>query len=128
MFPLGARYRPPSDALGAQVARALLEDREERLGLTRDIYVPPPHEPGLGRLEAALDKVVDALAVEAKIRDAVRSGRIDRAPGDALVELARKAAVITDEDCRRIRAADAARDEAIQVDAFDPEEYRALVR
>jgi hypothetical protein len=52
----------------------------------------------------------------------------DRAPGDALVELARKAAVITDEDCRRIRAADAARDEAIQVDAFDPEEYRALVR
>jgi acyl-CoA dehydrogenase len=128
VFPLGARYRPPSDALGAQVARALLEDREERLRLTRDMYVPPPHEPGLGRLEAALDNVVDALAVEAKIRDAVRSGRIDRAPGDALVELARKADVITDEDCRRIRAADAARDEAIQVDAFDPEEYRALVR
>jgi len=128
VFPLGARYRPPSDALGAQVARALLEDREERLLLTRDMYVPPPHEPGLGRLEAALDKVVEALAVEAKIRDALRAGRIDRAPGDALVELAREAAVITDEDCRRIRAADAARDEAIQVDAFDPDEYRALVR
>jgi acyl-CoA dehydrogenase len=128
VFPLGARYRGPSDALGAQVARALLEDREERLLLTRDIYVPPPHEPGLGRLEAALDKVVEALAVEAKIRDALRAGRIDRAPGDALVELAREAAVITEEDCRRIRAADAARDEAIQVDAFDPDEYRALVR
>src|SRR6266852_1391220 len=128
VFPLGARYRPPSDALGAQVARALLEDREERLRLTRDIYVPPPHEPGLGRLEAALDKVVEALAVEAKIRDALRAGRIDRAPGDALVELAREAAVITEEDCQRIRAADAARDEAIQVDAFDPDEYRALVR
>jgi len=128
VFPLGARYRPPSDALGAQVARALLEDREERLRLTRDIYVPPPHEPGLGRLEAALDKVVEALAVEAKIRDALRAGRIDRAPGDALVELAREAAVITEEDCQLIRAADAARDEAIQVDAFDPDEYRALVR
>ena len=128
IFPLGARYRPPSDALGAQVARTLLEDREERLLLTRDIYVPPPHEPGLGRLEAALDKVVEALAVEAKIRDALRAGRIDRAPGDAQVELAREAAVITEEDCRRIRAADAARDEAIQVDAFDPDEYRLLVR
>ena len=128
VFPLGARYRPPSDALGAQVARALLEDREERLRLTRDIYVPPPHEPGLGRLEAALDKVVEALAVEAKIRDALRAGRIDRAPGDTLVELAREADVITEEDCQRIRAADAARDEAIQVDAFDPDEYRALVR
>jgi acyl-CoA dehydrogenase len=128
VFPLGARHRPPSDALGTQVARALLEDREERLRLTRDIYVPPPHEPGLGRLEAALDRVVDALAVEAKIRDAVRAGRIDRAPGDTLVELAREAGVITEEDCRRIRAADEARDEAIQVDAFDPSEYRALVR
>ena len=41
------------------------EDREERRHLTRDIYVPPPNEPGLGRLEAALDKVLGALAVEA---------------------------------------------------------------
>jgi hypothetical protein len=61
-------------------------------------------------------------------RDRAAAGRIDRAPGDALVELAREAAVITDEDCRRIRAADAARDEAIQVDAFDPDEYRGRVR
>jgi len=128
VFPLGACYRPPSDALGAQVARALLEDREERLLLTRDIYVPPPDEPGLGRLEAALDKVVEALAVEAMIRDAVRAGRIDRAPGDALVELALEAGVITEQDRRRVRVADEARDEVIQVDAFDPDEYRSLVR
>jgi acyl-CoA dehydrogenase len=128
VFPLGARYRRPSDALGAQVARALLEDRDERLRLTRDIYVPPPDEPGLGRLEAALDKVVDALAVETKIRDAARAARIDRAPGDALVDLALQAGVITEEDRRRVRLADEARDEVIQVDAFDPNEYRSLSR
>jgi acyl-CoA dehydrogenase len=110
------------------VARALLEDREERLRLTRDIYVPPPDEPGLGRLEAALDKVVDALAVEAMIRDAVRAARIDRAPGDALADLALQAGVITEEDRRRLRLADEARDEVIQVDAFDPDEYRAVSR
>lgn len=128
VFPLGARYRAPSDALGAQVARALLEDREGRLRLTRDIYIPPRHEPGLGRLEAALDKAVEALAVEARIRDAVRAGRIDRAPGDALVDLALKAGVITEQDRKRIRAADEARDEVIQVDAFDPEAFRSLRR
>lgn len=128
VFPLGARYRPPSDALGAQVARALLEDREGRLLLTPDIYVPPPHEPGLGRLEAALDKVVEALAVESKMRDALRAGRIDRAPGDALVELAVEAGVITEQDRQRIHAADEARDEVIQVDAFDPDKYRSLVQ
>jgi acyl-CoA dehydrogenase len=125
VFPLGERYRPPSDALGAQVARALLEDREERLRLTRDIYLPRQGEPGLGRLEAALDKAVDALGVEAKIRDAVRAGRLDRAPGQALVDLAFKEGIITEQDRERIWAADEARDEAIQVDAFDPETYRS---
>jgi nucleotide-binding universal stress UspA family protein len=120
VFPLGARYRPPSDALGAQVARALLEDREERLRITRDIYIPPTSEPGLGRLEAALDRAVEALAVETKIRDAVRAGRLDHAPGDALADLALSAGVITHEERRLMRAADEARDEVIRVDAFIP--------
>jgi acyl-CoA dehydrogenase len=128
VFPLGARYRPPSDALGAQVARALLEDRDGRLRLTRDIYLPPPDEPGLGRLEAALDRAVAALAIEAKIRDAVRAGRIDHAPGDALTESALASGVITRDERERLRAADDARDEVIQVDAFDPEDYRSLAR
>lgn len=128
VFPLGARYRPPSDALGAQMARALLEDREGRLRLTRDIYIPPPHEPGLGRLEAALDKAVEALVVEARVRDAVRAGRIDRAPGDALLDLALREGVITEQDREHFRSAEEARDEVIQVDAFDPETYRSLRR
>lgn len=128
LFPLGARYRPPNDALGAQVARALLEDREGRLRLTRDIYLPPRHEPGLGRLEAALDQAVVALIVEAKVRDAVRAGRIDHAPGDALTEMALRSGAITSEERDRLRAADEARDEVIQVDAFDPEDYRSLAR
>ena len=128
VFPLGARFRPPSDALGARVARALLEDREERLRLTRDIYVPASSEPGLGRLEAALDLAVEALGVETRIRDAVRAGRIDRAPGNALVELALAAGVITEEERRRVSAAEEAREEVIQVDAFEPAAYRSISR
>jgi acyl-CoA dehydrogenase len=71
---------------------------------------------------------VDALAVETNSRDAVRAGRIDRAPGEALVDLAFKEGIITEQDRERIRAADEARDEAIQVDAFDPQSYRSLGR
>jgi acyl-CoA dehydrogenase len=128
VFPLGPRRRPPSDALGGRLARTMLEDREGRLHLTSDIYLPAPGEPGLGRLEAALDKAVEALAVEAKIRDAVREGRIDKAPGNALVELALTARVITEEERERLHAADEARDEVIQVDAFGADAYRALGR
>jgi acyl-CoA dehydrogenase len=128
VFPLGKRRHPPSDALGARVARTMLEDRAGRLHLTSDIYLPPPDEPGLGRLEAALDKAVAALAVEAKIRDAVRAGRIDKAPGSAMVELALLAGVITEAEMQRLNEADEARDEAIQVDAFAAQVYGALVR
>jgi acyl-CoA dehydrogenase len=47
IFPIGARFRPPSDKLGARVARDILEDREARHNLTDDIYVPPGTEVGL---------------------------------------------------------------------------------
>jgi acyl-CoA dehydrogenase len=128
VFPTGSRCVPPSDALGAQVARALLDDREERNALTSDIFVPPPDEPGLGRLEAALDKAVAALAVESAVRDAVREGRIERAPGHDLLDLALQAGVINEFERQRVSEADEARDEVIQVDSFDAEAYRVLRR
>lgn len=126
VFPFGARYRPPSDRLGSAVARGLLEDREARLALTADIYVPPPDEPGLGRLEAALDHAVEALAVETKLRDAVRAGLLDRAPGDVLLMQALHAGIVTAEEFQTVLQADEIRDEVIQVDAFDPEVFRSL--
>lgn len=120
LFPFGAGYRPPSDALGSEVARALLEDRDGRLRLTRDIYIPPPGDPGLGVLEVALDRAVEAMAAEAKVRDAARSGKIARDPAGDLADRALAAGIITGEERERLRAAASARDEAIQVDAFEP--------
>ncbi|MFQ5937889.1 MAG: DUF1974 domain-containing protein, partial [Acidiferrobacterales bacterium] len=126
VFPLGAHMRPPTDKLGGAVARGLLENREARLHLTTDIYIPPPEEAGLGHMEAALEKAVDALAVETKLRDAVRAGMLDHAPGDVLAEQALATGIITDEERKRLHEADEARDEAIQVDAFTPEVYKGL--
>ncbi len=118
IFPWGSSYSEPSDKLGALVARALLEDKKEREELTRDIYIPPASEPGLGRLEAALDKAVDALKVEARIRDAIRAGKLDKAPGDELVKNAQRAGIITEDEVQVLHLADEARNEVIQVDAF----------
>jgi acyl-CoA dehydrogenase len=126
IFPLGARFRPPSDKLGARVARDILENREARISLTEDIFVPPPTEVGLGALEAALTKAVRAIPVETKLRDAVRAGQLDRAPGYMLDELGLKAGVITAEEYKLLQDADAARDEVVAVDAFDPETFKTL--
>ncbi len=126
VFPLGARFRPPSDTLGARVARTILEDREARIALTDDIFVPPQDEPGLGRLEAALDKAVRAIPVETKMRDAVRAGRLEHAPGYMLDDLALQAGVITPDEHELLDEAREARNEVVQVDAFEPSTYRSL--
>jgi len=126
IFPLGARFRPPSDRLGAEVARAILEDREARHTLTGDVYVPPASEPGLGALEAALDKAVRAIPVETKLRDAVRAGKLDRAPGYMLDDLGLAAGVISKAEFDLLNEARDARDEVVAVDAFEPSVYRNL--
>ena len=126
IFPLGARFRPPSDRLGAEVARDILEDRDARRSLTSDVFVPPPGEPGLGSLEAALDKAVRALPIETKLRDAVRAGQLDRAPGYMLDDLGVAAGVISGDEYDLLNEARDARDEVIAVDAFDPQTYKTL--
>ncbi|WP_082121000.1 acyl-CoA dehydrogenase [Dyella japonica] len=126
VFPLGARFQPPSDRLGQRAARAILEDREARIHLTGDIHVPGPNEPGLGQLEAALDKAVRALPVETKLRDAIRAGTLDRAVGDELGQHALAAGIITQAEFDALSEADEARDAVVQVDAFDPDIYRQL--
>ncbi len=126
VYPMGAHLRAPNDRLGGDVARSLLEDREARDVLTRDIFIPPPDEPGLGRLEAALDKAVRAIPIETKLRDAVRKGKIDRAPGHMLDDIGLAAGIISKAEYDLLNEARDARDEVIQVDAFSPEEYRNI--
>ena len=126
IYPLGAKLRAPNDKLGGLVARSLLEDREARTVLTKDIFVPPPNEPGLGKLEAALDKAVAAIPIETKLRDLVRAGKIDRAPGHMLDDLALAAGLITQAEYDQLNDARDARNEVIQVDSFTPDVFRTL--
>ena len=123
VFPIGRWHRPPLDRIGTNVASALLEDREARLHLTAGMYVPPPTEPGLGRLEAALDCVVAARDALAKIKGAVKDGRLERSPKRTQRDRALEASIINHEEHQQLVEADRLRSEVIQVDAFDPEEF-----
>jgi acyl-CoA dehydrogenase len=126
-FPLGFRSKPPSDRLSAGVARALLDDRALRLAMTADVFVPSSSEQGLGRLEAAYVKVMAALPVDRKVKEALRSRRIPaHSEPDALIAAALAAGVITEDERRIWRDADAARRDAIQVDAFPQQAFAEL--
>ncbi len=126
IFPLGAYRRPPDDDLGSEVARCILDGNETRKRLTSDIYIPDAAEDGLGKLEAALDLIVAAKDTFAKVMDAVRAGTLDREPRDTMIGRAAAEGVINGDELQRLEAAEAARDDVIQVDSFDPETYAEL--
>jgi len=128
VFPLGRRERGPDDACVSAVATAVLDDAEARERLTSGIFIPPEDEIGLGHLEAALRKASEALRIEAKLRAAVRKGIIDRVPGEAMASAGLAAGVISKAELEALHAADAAREEVIQVDAFEAVEYQKLRR
>ncbi len=116
VFPLGARRRPPSDHLGGRVARALLGQSELREALSRDIFVGPADEPGLGHLDETVRLQAHSEEARKKLKEALKSGRVPRGP-EVLVHAVREG-VLREEEAAAIRAADEARNEAIAVDSF----------
>jgi acyl-CoA dehydrogenase len=118
LFPAWARRRAPSDRLGGEIARALLDGGRARVAHTADAHVPSPDELGLGTLERALGLHLAAQGARQKLRDAVRAGKLQRAPEPLLAEAALAAGVIDAEERKRLRAAADAREEAIAVDSF----------
>ncbi|MEM7166259.1 MAG: acyl-CoA dehydrogenase [Planctomycetota bacterium] len=127
-FPLGARRRLPSDRLGSQVSRAVLSDKELLESLSGDIYMPPADRAGLGALNAAADKARAALLVKKIVSDAVRAKKLDKQPRATLYTRALEADVITRDELATIEAANEARNDAVQVDAFGaPREQRTGV-
>jgi acyl-CoA dehydrogenase len=127
-LPFGRRERGPDDRLGGEVARDVLDEQDVRDRLTLGIFAPSPDEPGLGRLDAALVDAQAALPIEAKLRRAVREGRLAHAPGDDLARAACAAGLLSDDEFALLRAAERARDEAIRVDAFSREEFARMYR
>ena len=122
VFPLGLPYVPPNDANDRRVARALLRPGPARDRLTRGIFVGSADEP-LGRVEHALHETVAAESAARKLRRAVRARRLQADTPGALLTEARLTGVLSHEEVARLEAAAAARREAIQVDAFPPEEF-----
>jgi acyl-CoA dehydrogenase len=119
--PLGA---PPSDRLGAHVARLLTTPGPVRDRLAQDLFVPSDPREAVGRLERAFRLVSEAAPVLEKIRHASRAGRLARGAPEALLAAATEAAVIDAREAALVREAAAAREDAIQVDSFTIEEYQ----
>jgi acyl-CoA dehydrogenase len=107
VFPLGRPYEVPADDLGHQVAKLLIQPSATRDRLTAEMFVGREENDPVGLIERALTATVEAEPVEAKLKAAMRDGRIDgRLPPDAgievLAERAVAAGVIDREEARTL--------------------------
>ncbi len=80
VFPLGRPYVVPSDKLGHEVARLLIEPSATRDRLTAGMYLPEDEGDALGAIELALAATLAAEPIEARMRDASRPARFGAAP------------------------------------------------
>ncbi|MEZ5540729.1 MAG: acyl-CoA dehydrogenase [Pseudomonadota bacterium] len=120
-FPLGKGYRRPDDALCQRVADILLQPGAVRDRLTQGVYIPEDENEPVAQLETALQKAVSAEPVLKKLRSAMQQGRIARGDPEASLAAGLAANIITEVEANTVRAAIAARQIVIQVDAFAPE-------
>ena len=90
--------------------------------LTADIYLGTPDDP-LGRVEHALVTAVAAETVMRKVQRGIRTGLIEAETPEEQIAEAVARAIIDEDEATRLRAADAARYDAITVDEFPPEAF-----
>ena len=123
VFPLGRPYFVPSDALGHEVAKLLLEPSATRDRLTAGMHVPVTGENPVAQIERALAATLVAEPIEAAIRAAAKEGRFDaKLPAggglDVLVARAVAAGVVTEADGALVISARDLTAKVIRVDDF----------
>jgi acyl-CoA dehydrogenase len=119
VFPVGRYDFAPTDAQGHDAAKLLLEPSPSRDRLTRGIFIPKDPTDGAGRIEDALAKVIAAEPLERKLYQLVDDNPVLHGDFAAQVELALKQKILSASEADIVRAAHAARREAVAVDSFD---------
>jgi len=126
VFPLGRPYQVPSDALGHEVARLLIEPSEARDRLTAGMYLPTEGDDPVALLERALAATIAAAPIEARLRTASRDGSLDAKlpPGagvEVLIERAKAAGIISAAEGEQVVEARNLTAQVIRVDDFPPD-------
>jgi acyl-CoA dehydrogenase len=124
VFPLGRPYVVPSDKLGHEVARLLLEPSATRDRLTAGMYLPRGDTNAVGAIELALEATLAADAIDARMREAFKAGRYSAKAGEDRIDAALAAGIIDADELALVRRARQLTEQVIRVDDF-PQDFGA---
>jgi acyl-CoA dehydrogenase len=121
VFPLGRPYVIPSDNLGHEVAKLLIEPSPTRDRLTAGMYLPQAETGVVGAIESAVEATLAAEPIEARMREAQKAGRFSVELGEDRAAAAQAASVITADEFAIVTRARKLADQVIRVDDFAPD-------
>ena len=121
IFPYGCNYKLPSDKLDHKIVKAMFNHNELRDRLTKNIYIGNENDP-IGRIENAFDKMIATRDIGAKIKLAVKEGKLTPARElEETVATAVAAGLLTQQQGDDYIDSEAIRLDAMQVDEYSQE-------
>ena len=117
IFPLTKPYQRPSDKLGHQVARKILQPGDTLDRLSSGIFCSDDKDNATGRIEHALKLVLNTEELQHKLRDAYKQGDLANRDRESYAE-AKEKNIITDSEFTLLLEAEGAIQNAIKVDEF----------
>jgi acyl-CoA dehydrogenase len=121
IFPLGLSLRLPNDSLGHRAASILLIPGEVRDRLTKGIYVSHDIDDITGRLEDALEKMIQAEPIEKRLR-ANKKEKPALVDDEIWMKQLLEEGLLTEDEVEKLQASVVATRAVIMVDEFTPEQ------
>lgn len=125
VFPVGLRLSPPSDRLGHEIAKLLMQPGAARDRLTAGMYLPADENDAIGALEAALASTLECEPLQAELEKARKGGKLKALEELPRISEARDIGLIDAEQALLLERDYALRRKVIMVDDFAPEALRA---
>ena len=122
LFPLGKRFKAPSDDLNRLCAQYLLAPSAGRDRLTAGMYLSKSESDPTGQLEAAFLATIACEPTDKKLREAVKNGLLERRMQEDLATLARDKGIISADEFALWQKKEALRKGVIKVDDF-PQDF-----
>jgi acyl-CoA dehydrogenase len=124
LLPFGGRRKKPDDNLGQKLAQLMMEPNDTRRRLTRHVFTEAIDTCPLGHLEAVFHELCAVAALEKKVGDAFKEGKLHSLTLLEQIIEAEQAGVLTPEEALQLQHAEEGRQRVIAVDDFDDTELR----
>jgi acyl-CoA dehydrogenase len=125
LLPRGMPFRPPLDARNRECAKLVLEPGAARDRLTASVFVSKNEADATFVLEAAFLADLACEPIDRKLREAMKSGRLESRPGVDTAATAHDLGILSSEELQKWQRREALRRNVIKVDDFPQDFGRA---